>query len=74
MEARTAEAADTVPNDQSEVRMQTLHALRQEHSEKLHAFQAIYDSVKKLTSGAHPQQAERLNEAYTTIAARYRVS
>lgn len=74
LENKTAEAGDVVPSDQSEARMQALHALQQEHSEKLPAFQAIYDNIKKMTSGAHPQQAERLSGMYTTIAARYRVS
>lgn len=73
MESNTAEAGDVVPADQSEARIQTLHSLQQEHSEKLPVFQAIYDNVKKLTNTAQPQEADRLNEAYTALAARYRV-
>lgn len=73
METNTAEAADVVPSDQADARVQTLHALQQEHCEKLPAFQAIYDNVKRLTNGANAQEAERLNQVYTAIAARYRV-
>lgn len=73
MESNTAEAGDVVPVDQSDARIQTLHDLQQQHSEQHPVFQAIYDNVKKLTNTAQPQEADRLNEAYTTLAARYRV-
>lgn len=74
MESNTAKAADLIPADQSQARIQTVHALQQEHSDKLPAFQAIYDNIKKLTNTAQSHESERLNQEYTELAARYRVS
>lgn len=73
MESSVSDTSDAVMPEEIDTTIQTLHALLQEHSEKQPAFIAIYDNIKKMTSTAVPQEADRLNAKYTTLAARYQV-
>lgn len=56
-----------------DVALQSIRALLQEHSEKQPVFQNIYDKVKRMSNAAAPQEADRLNEMYTQIAAKNQV-
>ncbi|XP_075225316.1 muscle-specific protein 300 kDa isoform X2 [Lycorma delicatula] len=70
LEGNVAASAPVFPG-RIDVAVQGVHNLLQEHSEKQPEFQRIYDRVKKTTDAAAPQEAERLNECYTQIAAKY---
>lgn len=74
MESNVVEASDVVEPEEMDNTVLTLHALLQEHSDKQPAFNAIYDTVKQKTSVAVPEEAAKLNDTYTKLAARYQVS
>ncbi|XP_039285327.1 nesprin-1-like [Nilaparvata lugens] len=70
LDGRIASVGTIAPQKTDEA-LQTVHSLLQEHSDKQPVFQNIYDRIKKVTNSAAPQEADKLNEMYTHIAAKY---
>lgn len=71
LRSNTAEISD-VDIGNVDTNLQAVHAFLQEHSEKQPNFTAIYDEVKSLKALSSPQEAEALDEIYTSLAEKYK--